>query len=381
MSKPWIVQYKKHKIMKKFILLSIIAVMLLPVTQYAQDVADSTGYAGDNFSLEGALELLKQSKSPEEFEKKLNSEDSYVNNLDLNEDGKIDYVKVIDNMDGEVHAMAFQVDVIKDESQDIAVILLEKTGKENAILQIIGDEDVYGEEKIVEPYAESMEAGGKGMPMETFASIRISVNVWAWPSVRYVYAPTYVVYHSPWTYSYYPRWWNPWRPHPWRWHYSKRTVYHVHYRPYHKHRVVRAHNFYKPKRRSSVTVRTRTVHTRTVVKKGKKGPAVSKTTVKKETTVSRKNQKGKVQSKTTTQKSKTNVASKKGVKVEREKSKTSVTGKKGNKVEREKTKTSVKTKKGAKVEKKKTKTTAKSKKGTKVKREKTKTTKKSRKKK
>ncbi len=51
---------------------------------------------GDNFSLEGALELFKKSASPQEFEQLLNSPDSKVNNLDLNGDGEIDYIRVIE---------------------------------------------------------------------------------------------------------------------------------------------------------------------------------------------------------------------------------------------------------------------------------------------
>ena len=53
---------------------------------------------GDYFSLEGALELFKKSSSPEEFERMLNDEDSKVNNLDLNGDGDIDYLRVIDRI-------------------------------------------------------------------------------------------------------------------------------------------------------------------------------------------------------------------------------------------------------------------------------------------
>ena len=36
---------------------------------------------GDHFSLEGALELFKKSKSPEEFERLLNTPETKVNNL------------------------------------------------------------------------------------------------------------------------------------------------------------------------------------------------------------------------------------------------------------------------------------------------------------
>lgn len=304
--------------MKKLFSLIILAALLLPFSTFAQEETDSTGYAGDHFSLEGALELFKQSPTLEAFEQKLNKEDSYVNNLDLNEDGEIDYVKVMDNMEGEVHAIALQVDISKEETQDVAVILIEKTGAENAILQIVGDEDVYGEENIVEPFAASMDTGGKGMTLETYGAARIVVNVWAWPSVRFIYGPTYTVYRSPWYWSHYPRWWKPWRPHPWRWHYSHTVVYRSHFKPYHTHRVVKAHTFYKPKRRSSVTVRTKTVHTRTVVKKGKNGPVVKKNKTQR-TSVTTKSRNGKMQSKKTTTKSKSTVTNKKGTKVKKTK--------------------------------------------------------------
>ena len=300
--------------MKKVLYCTLILILFTPVFLFSQEETDSTGFAGDHFSLEGALEMFKQSASPEEFEKKLNTEDSYVNNLDLNEDGEIDYIKVIDNLEKEVHAIVLQVDVNAEETQDIAVILIEKTGAESAILQIIGDEDVYGEETIVEPFAEDVDSGGKGGYLPSFSAVRVTVNVWAWPSVRFIYAPAYRPYVSPWRWRYYPSWYTPWRPHPWRWHYSHRTVYHVHYKPFATHRVVKAHSFYKPKRKSSVTVQTRTVHTRTVVKKGPggKGVSVKKNTVTKSTRVDKKP--GKKMEKTTSRTTKTKVKTEKGTK-------------------------------------------------------------------
>ena len=47
--------------------------LLLSASVSAQEVdrADSTGLDGDHFSLEGALELFKDSKSLEDFEKQL----------------------------------------------------------------------------------------------------------------------------------------------------------------------------------------------------------------------------------------------------------------------------------------------------------------------
>ncbi len=61
---------------------------------YSQSDTDSTGLPGDNFSLQGALEMFRKAGSPEAFEKLLNTEDNKVNNLDLDGDGNTDYIRV-----------------------------------------------------------------------------------------------------------------------------------------------------------------------------------------------------------------------------------------------------------------------------------------------
>ena len=46
----------------------------------AQSEEEPTGFPGDHFSLEGALNLFEKAKSPEDFEKQLNTEKNQVNN-------------------------------------------------------------------------------------------------------------------------------------------------------------------------------------------------------------------------------------------------------------------------------------------------------------
>lgn len=227
---------------------------------YSQSDTDSTGLPGDNFSLQGALEMFRKAGSPEAFEKLLNTEDNKVNNLDLDGDGNTDYIRVIDKTENGVHAFVLQAIVSQNESQDIAVIELEKTGENNAVLQIVGDEDIYGEETIIEPSEETDNAfapvGYETTGGPSFQSSGIIVNVWAWPAVRFVYAPAYVVWVSPWKWRAYPVWYKPWKPlhwhafHPYRYHYRNRYVV------VHTHRVVPARRIYKPVRVTSVTVRT-----------------------------------------------------------------------------------------------------------------------------
>lgn len=233
---------------------------------------DSTGLPGDNFSLHGALAMFQKAASPEEFEKLINTKENSVNNLDLNGDGDIDYIRVVSKKDGDVHVFALQVPVSQTENQDIAVIELEKTGDGSAILQIVGDEDIYGEQTIVEPGegdqeneedddGDAEEENGEGHGPFVLLSPGISspvvVNVWLWPSVRFVYAPGYMVWVSPWGWHRHPVWWHPWRPLRWSVFHPMRVRYHAGFAVVHTHRVVRAHRVYSPGRVTSVTVRTR----------------------------------------------------------------------------------------------------------------------------
>ena len=232
----------------------LITLLLLTFSAYAlaQD-EEPSGLLGDNFSLEAALESFKNANSLQSFEEEINKEDSNIHNLDLNGDGEIDYITVNDYQEGDVHAIVLSALISKDESQDVAVIEIEKDGPESAVLQIVGDKDLYGEDMIIEPFDIDGQSEGRGPSMEmTFT--RVVLNVWLWPSVRFVYTPNYVVYRSPWRWSYYPRWWSPWRPRPW----SVWRPFSIRYAPRYRitpvRRVTTARVIYAPRRSVSRTV-------------------------------------------------------------------------------------------------------------------------------
>ncbi len=283
--------------MKNLLIILSFVIAVFPAIAQDEMKVDSTGLPGDYFSLEGALDLFQKSASLEAFEKSLNTEENHINNLDLNGDGDIDYVKVISKQEGDIHIFILQVPVSESENQDIAVLELEKTFNEQARLQIIGDEDIYGEMVIVEPSYEKKDV----KPGVDIADV--PVNVWYWRPVKYIYSPGYRLWVSPWRWQQYPTYWKPWRPMGW-------AVWHpfrvVHHRPTVRmvstHRVVRAHGLYKPLRVTSSTVRTKHAGahanykvTRTKTKvKGPKGNSVTKKT----TTV--KGSKGNVRAKKTT---------------------------------------------------------------------------------
>jgi len=235
----------KTRIINRLVLLTFLMTSCIAAfSQYQTEVP------GDNFSLEGALELFKKSSSPEDFERMLNNPDAKVNNLDLNGDGYIDYIRVIDYQDGNVHAFVMQAVISKTEYQDIAVITLEKLANGKAILQITGDEDIYGVETIIEPTREVRTYGGT-------LSSSVYIDVWAWPIVRYVYGPYYTVWVSPWRWGYRPYWWYAWSPIVYYDYYSYWRPYHRYYSYCYTTRIVHAHEIYRSHRTTSVIVHNR----------------------------------------------------------------------------------------------------------------------------
>jgi hypothetical protein len=237
--------------------------LFISLLMYAQGQAqnspltDSTGLPGDNFSLQGALEFFKKSSSLEDFEKRLNAENNDVNNLDLNGDQQTDYIKVTDRTQQDIHAVVLQVNVNSRETQDVAVIEIEKTGDKTAVLQIVGDEELYGKDAIAEPLGaeEKADGTGKGPFAPAVKPAFVVVNVWYWPVVTYMYQPDYVVWNSPWYWDYYPSYWHPWHVRPWYVHHHHCAVYRPYYNVVYVYRNQQAHNVYHTHRSTSPTVR------------------------------------------------------------------------------------------------------------------------------
>ena len=252
--------------MKKLMVSFLVAVFTITAAT-AQYRDTRSGFDGDFFSLEGAIELFKNSRNLEEFERRLNSRDSWVNNLDLNYDGRTDYVRVEHQRQGDFHAIILQVPVSRYDVQDVAVIEIERTSSREALLQIVGDEYLYGDQVIAEPFDGNVRYD-RGNGPNTYENYgRGYINVFYWPIVNSFFNNGYRVYVSPYRWSYYPTYWQPWRPCTWDVFRPRIVVFHRNYRVVNVHRVQRVHNFYKPNRRycSNVFLRTNEVR----VRKGK----------------------------------------------------------------------------------------------------------------
>ena len=99
---------------------------------------DAPEFTGDNFSLEGALAVFKKSNSLEEFEKLINEENNNVNNLDLNNDGDIDYINVDAIKENDTHVIVLSTYLSENEKKHIAPIGVANTGNEEAKREMKG---------------------------------------------------------------------------------------------------------------------------------------------------------------------------------------------------------------------------------------------------
>jgi hypothetical protein len=136
--------------------------------------------------------LFKDAENIEQFERALNDPGNGVNNLDLNNNQEIDFIRVIEQAGGDGGAtrlIVLQAVLGENEFQDVATIAVEREaagddGKYN--LQIQGDALLYGANYYIVP-ARS--------------------NFSLWNVVRWIFRPNYRVYVSPFGYRTLPGWW------------------------------------------------------------------------------------------------------------------------------------------------------------------------------
>ena len=159
-----------------------------------------TNYNSDpcfSLDLNAVAAAFAESRSVREFEEILNSSRYMINNLDLNRDGWIDYLRVIETRQGYYHTLLIQACLAPGVFQDVATLIAEHRS-DMLYVEVVGDRYLYGYNYIVRPVFV------KRPPM--------------WD----VYGrPTYAVWSSPYYYDYYPSYYT--RPKP---------IYTNHYQAY-----------------------------------------------------------------------------------------------------------------------------------------------------
>jgi len=253
--------------MKRFLITPVLVMIIAAGTAImAQEYPDEyLGLPGDNFNLYAVMRLFQESETLEGFERSLNDENTRINNLDLNGDNKIDYVKVMDYVDGSVHTIVLQALLGRNEAQDVAVFTVQRFNDGSVQIQLTGDEALYGRNYIIEPiFDETPNPGYMGRANNQNVTVvrTTTVQIAAWPLVRFIYMPSYRVWRSSWYWGYYPTYWHPWRPFFWDYyygyHYHWYPTYYSHFRRWDNHRYARWNDFYYNNHRTwshSVTAR------------------------------------------------------------------------------------------------------------------------------
>jgi hypothetical protein len=140
-----------------------------------------TAYAADGLDLKAVGEILKESKDAQDLEEKLNKPGG-VNNLDLDEDDKVDFIKVTSDDQENIRVMKLTAVLSSNgDQQDVATIEVENAD-ETADVQIHGNEQIYGHNH----YHHSR-----------FGFTDALILYW-------LFRPRYTPYSSPWGYGNYP---------------------------------------------------------------------------------------------------------------------------------------------------------------------------------
>lgn len=132
--------------------------------------------------LKAIASIFGDSRDLEDFERRINDYDSQISNLDLNSDGDVDYLRVIETSENNTHLVVIQAILDRDVYQDVATVVVERDQYRRSYVQIIGDPYIYGQNYIIEP---------------VFYQTPFIVS-WFW-------TPRYHSWFSPYSWGYYPR--------------------------------------------------------------------------------------------------------------------------------------------------------------------------------
>jgi hypothetical protein len=174
-------------------LASLIVVFLLITTlckaQEKITVEAKSTDISNNLDLKAVSTAFGESSNLEEFEKKLNDYNSQISNLDLNNDGQVDYLRVVEKTENGIHVVEIQAVLGENEFQDVASIIVEKDQNDNPTVQVVGDPYLYGDNYIIEP------------------SYMYTPSIFS-----FFWGPNYFAWNSPYYWGYYPGYYHQHRP-------------------------------------------------------------------------------------------------------------------------------------------------------------------------
>jgi hypothetical protein len=141
--------------MKKYtFIVSLLLFFTWGYNAYGQDqitVKATNSDISDNLDLKAVASIFGQSSDLEDFERRLNNADLGISNLDLNNDGYVDYLRVVEEYENDVMVVTIQAVLDQDIYQDVASIVVEKNNDGTHRVQVIGDTYIYGNNYVIEP--------------------------------------------------------------------------------------------------------------------------------------------------------------------------------------------------------------------------------------
>ncbi len=161
---------------------------------FAQDrttVNATSSDVSDNLDLRAVASVFGESRNLEDFERKLNDPKLQLSNLDLNNDSQVDYLRVIESVEGRTHLIVIQAVLDRDVYQDVATVEVEKDKYNKVQVQVVGDVYMYGRNYIYEP-------------------VYVSTPIF----YDYFWGVSYRPYCSSWYWDYYPSYYYAWNPFP-----------------------------------------------------------------------------------------------------------------------------------------------------------------------
>jgi len=124
-------------------LLAVVLLFAATACEPTQVNVSALSTAADGLDLQAVGELLKGVENAEQFETKLNDPGEGVNNLDLDEDGTTDFIKVTEYGEGAATGFSLTVDMGGGEEQEVATVGLAKVGEEVDV-ELHGNDQIYG---------------------------------------------------------------------------------------------------------------------------------------------------------------------------------------------------------------------------------------------
>ena len=218
--------------MKKLLIIFVISLISFSqlLAQNITTIEAKSFDISDNLDLDAVASIFGEARNLEDFENKLNDSRLRLSNLDLNEDGLVDYLRVIETSEYGVHLVTIQALVARDLFQDVAVISVEKDYRGQTTVQVVGDVYMYGPDYIIQPvYVHTL-------------------VIWVW-----FRGPYYSSWRSPYHWGHYPSYYHHRKAcHPHR--YQSNVYVHVNvHNSYHrtKHRISRTSVHIQKRNRSN----------------------------------------------------------------------------------------------------------------------------------